>query len=120
MEALFVGSVERDQLKKMAIRLYPEYPYISIGGDYVSMTTSKHIKLDVDWNRIHWLELVIRGFIKRIAVTAGYDRAWLLDMVGKITLALIAPQVKHPITLVYEEFIKVFPDTKDNEMKKAG
>lgn len=119
MAPIVLSQLHRDQLKEMMLYLYPEYRNISVGGDYVSMSKSKVIQVDMNWNRVHWLELLMRGALPRIASVGRHNKSWLAEVTWKLTLALIAPEAVHPIELIYEEYRKLI-SPKEEESKMTA
>jgi hypothetical protein len=120
VEAIPLSQNHRDKLKEMIGYLFPEYPFISLGGEYVSLSRSKPDDFDISWNRLHWLELLMREGLRRIYVLGKYDDVWMFHKVREITLSLMAPEVRHPVSLFYDEYKKILPQKpKENQVKSA-
>ena len=120
MEALPLNQTQREQLKEMVRYLFPEYTHISIGGEYVSLSKTPLSNLDITWNRIHWLELLMREGLRRIYVLGKYDDKWMFNKIRHISISLMTPQAKHPVTLFYEEFLKVLPNSGNNGHRQTA
>lgn len=120
MEAIPLGQAHREMLKEMIKYLFPEYPFISMGGEYVSLSKTAPNDFDISWNRMHWLELLLREGLRRIYILGKYDEVWMFHKVREITLSLMAPEAKHPVSLFYEEYLKVLPkQPNDDSLQQA-
>jgi hypothetical protein len=120
MEAIPLGQAQREQLLEMTKYLFPEYPHISLGGEYGSMSRTPPAYLDIHWNRIHWLELLMREGLRRIYSLGRHDKEWLFKVVNRVTLSLMAPDSTHPVTLFYDEYLKILPSNKSDKQSETG
>jgi hypothetical protein len=93
---------------------------MSVGGEYVSLSRSAPTEFDINWNRMHWLELLLREGLRRIYVLGKYDEGWMYLKMRELTLSLMAPEARHPVAFFYDEYRKILPQRpKDAQLEQA-
>jgi hypothetical protein len=114
MEPLELSLQHRQMLKEIALYIYPEFRYVIVGGDQISMTKSnpKYHHLDINWKRVHWLEFIIRS-LPRLESIGRYGKFWIEEITMKVMTAfnpkpwLRQPEPPHPIVIIYNEYLKL-------------
>jgi hypothetical protein len=103
---------ERSKLKSMLSTLFPEYPSIAVGTEYVSFSTVRQPTTMTEWTRIHWVPLLMGEGIRRISLLGRKDKSWIQHIVSSIVYSFIYPSSLHPVDVVYDQYLSVVMEFK--------
>jgi hypothetical protein len=103
---------ERSKLKSMLITLFPEYPSVAVGSEFVSFSSVKQPTFETEWTKIHWVPLVMGEVIRRISLLGRKDKEWIQNIVSSIVYSFIYPSSVHPVSIIYDEYLSVVIEFK--------
>jgi hypothetical protein len=98
---------QREKLRAMLKTIFPEYPSIAVGTEYVSFTTDKQPDADTEWKKVHWVPLLLGESLRRLSLLGRKDDVWIKNVVSNIIFSFIYTSSTHPVDTIYDQYLSI-------------